>query len=471
MLVARRQLLRRALALSDAANLAASFAGAYFVAGFLFGRNFVSFAGYAWLLALIVPIWLACLRVFGLYNSAAYASRYGLLNRLMRVQFTAGLVLLSLMYLTRSENISRLLLQTFLAVSFIFLAAQKFALRAYLNNARGRTSAQRSKVLLVSVPAAAERYLRLARMQAWVMADVVGMLTPSAPNGRAAGPAVPRILGAADDLPMVLDETIVDEVVVVLPLEKPLLERLSQCCSVRGILMRMLVEVPSPAIGVWHAEHFAEGAFLFSLATIPQNTFHLLVKRVVDVCGAAIGLMLFGIAYIWYGMRLQRETGDSALFRQWRVGQNGRRFTLYKFRTMCADAEQLKAELSRHNEMNGPIFKLRDDPRITPTGRKLRRRHLDELPQFWNVLRGEMSLVGTRPPTEDETAVYAEHHRRRLSMKPGLTGLWQLSGNGAVKDFEQVVKLDCEYIDNWSLGLDFKILAKTVAKVMRADGW
>jgi lipopolysaccharide/colanic/teichoic acid biosynthesis glycosyltransferase len=138
---------------------------------------------------------------------------------------------------------------------------------------------------------------------------------------------------------------------------------------------------------------------------------------------------------------------------------------------MYSGSEQCKAELDRHNEMNGPIFKLRNDPRVTHTGRRLRRRHLDELPQFWNVLKGEMSLVGTRPPTENEAVVYSDHHQRRLSIKPGLTGLWQLSGNGAVKDFEEVVKLDCEYIDNWSLWLDFKIVARTIAKVVRGNAW
>jgi lipopolysaccharide/colanic/teichoic acid biosynthesis glycosyltransferase len=189
------------------------------------------------------------------------------------------------------------------------------------------------------------------------------------------------------------------------------------------------------------------------------------------VIGATLGLCACVIAYICYGRRLRRESGASVLFRQERVGWNGRRFTLYKFRTMRADSEQLKAALDARNEMNGPIFKLKDDPRVTPTGRKLRRRHLDELPQFWNVLRGDMSLVGTRPPTDDETAAYLEHHQRRLSIKPGLTGLWQLNGNGAVKDFEDVVKLDCEYIDNWSLWLDAKIVAKTVTKVMRGDAW
>ena len=138
---------------------------------------------------------------------------------------------------------------------------------------------------------------------------------------------------------------------------------------------------------------------------------------------------------------------------------------------MYPDAEERLQELLARNEMNGSIFKMKDDPRVIPIGHVLRRRHLDELPQFWNVLRGEISLVGTRTPTPNEVSQYQPHHHRRLSMKPGLTGLWQLNGNGAVNDFEDVVKLDCEYIDTWSLWLDCKILAKTVVKVVRGEGW
>jgi lipopolysaccharide/colanic/teichoic acid biosynthesis glycosyltransferase len=138
---------------------------------------------------------------------------------------------------------------------------------------------------------------------------------------------------------------------------------------------------------------------------------------------------------------------------------------------MYVDAEERLKELLARNQMKGFIFKIKDDPRVTPTGSVLRRRHLDELPQFWNVLRGEMSLVGTRPPTTNELAQYLPHHRRRLSMKPGITGFWQLQGNGTVDDFESIVKLDCEYIDNWSLWLDCKVLAKTVLKVVRGGGW
>jgi lipopolysaccharide/colanic/teichoic acid biosynthesis glycosyltransferase len=282
---------------------------------------------------------------------------------------------------------------------------------------------------------------------------------------------IPQVLGTVEHLPSLCRARVIDEVVVASTLEPRVLEQLSTWCSVRGITMRMLVEAPSTGVGVWHAEHFGEGVFMLSLATIPQAPFQLALKRVIDVAGSTVGLVLFAIAWLWYGRNLRRETEGSALFRQQRVGQNGRRFTLYKLRTMRVGADLQKAQLAGQNAMNGPIFKLKDDPRITPTGRLLRQRHIDELPQFWNVLKGDMSLVGTRPPTEDEVDIYSEHHHRRLSMKPGITGLWQLNGNGKVSDFEEVVKLDCQYIDHWSLWLDLKILAKTISKVLRADAW
>ena len=472
MLVARRRLLRQVMAVVDVVTLTAAFVAAYVIVGVGFHREFVSFTSYAWLLAPITLIWLACLSAFGLYRSAAYFFRRGVLTRLLQVQMLAGLLLFSMMYLTHSEVISRLLLQTFLGVSLTLLAFQKLAVVSHLKNARECADLQRRKVVLVSDPAIAERYLRITRGRFSLLADVIRVLTPTAVNGHGlAFAALDAPLGTVDDLPALLQSQVVDEVIAVPPLDRPVLERLSRWCSVRGILLRIWLELPCPAVGHWAAEYFGDGAFLVSLAGVPQNPMYLLLKRMVDVLGAAVGIICCGIVYACYGRRLRRESGGSPLFCQQRIGKNGRAFTLYKFRTMCAGAEQQKAAVSIRNEMHGPMFKIRDDPRVTSTGHRLRRRHLDELPQFWNVLRGEMSLVGTRPPTADETAAYDEHHHRRLSMKPGITGLWQLNGNGAIRDFEDVVKLDCEYIDNWSLWLDSKILGWTVAKVLRGDAW
>jgi lipopolysaccharide/colanic/teichoic acid biosynthesis glycosyltransferase len=143
---------------------------------------------------------------------------------------------------------------------------------------------------------------------------------------------------------------------------------------------------------------------------------------------------------------------------------------MYKFRSMYCDAEQKKAELSDQNEMDGLMFKMEDDPRITRVGRFIRRTSLDEFPQFFNVLKGDMSLVGTRPPTVDEFTQYQSYHKRRLSVKPGITGLWQVSGRNDIRDFDEVVKLDLEYIDNWSIALDIKILLKTIGAVFSHTG-
>lgn len=472
MLVARRRLLRQALAVLDAVTLMLGLTFSYVIVGVAFRRQFTSFRLYVWLFVPIIIIWPLCLSAFGLYRSTTYRSRNAVLSRLLEAEFLASLLLFSVMYLTRSEVISRLLLQTFVAVGFMLLAFQKLTLSAYIRNARQRANVQRRKVVLVSDPDNADRCLRLMQARASLSADVIQVLAPTALNGH--GLTFARVgvpLGNVDELPVILQREVVDEVIAIPPLERSVLERISGWCSVRGILLRIWLELPCSAVGHWAVEYFGESTFLVSLVTIPQNAVSLVLKRIVDVVGAAIGMVFCGLVYFCYGRRLRCESGDSPIFSQKRIGKNGRAFTLYKFRTMGTGAEEQKAAVSFCNEMHGPIFKIRNDPRVTSIGHKLRRRYLDELPQFWNVLRGDMSLVGTRPPTTDETAAYGEHHHRRLSMKPGMTGLWQLKGNGAISEFEQVVKLDCEYIDHWSLWLDAKILAKTLSKVLRGDGW
>ena len=164
------------------------------------------------------------------------------------------------------------------------------------------------------------------------------------------------------------------------------------------------------------------------------------------------------------------ESPGPLIFRQKRVGKNGRIFYMYKLRSMYPDAEARKAALMKENEMKGLMFKMENDPRITKVGKIIRKLSIDELPQFWNILRGDMSLVGTRPPTLDEYEQYESHHKRRLSLKPGLTGLWQVSGRNTIDDFEEVVKLDLQYIDNWSIWEDLRIILKTVYVVIARKG-
>lgn len=196
----------------------------------------------------------------------------------------------------------------------------------------------------------------------------------------------------------------------------------------------------------------------------------LLMKRVIDVIGALVGLALTAVVAIFVVPAIKLESPGPAVFRQKRVGKNGRYFYIYKFRSMYQDAEARKAELMEKNEMKGQMFKMTDDPRVTKVGKFIRSTSIDELPQFWNILKGEMSLVGTRPPTVEEFKHYEPRHKRRLSMKPGLTGLWQVSGRSDIEDFEEVVRLDVEYIDNWNLQLDAKILLKTVVVIFKKVG-
>ena len=229
------------------------------------------------------------------------------------------------------------------------------------------------------------------------------------------------------------------------------------------------LDVPTGARGNATMEMFGE-MFMATYTLRTQSTWQLVMKRVMDICGAVVGLILCGIISIFLIPAIKLDSPGPAIFSQIRIGKNGRRFKFYKFRSMYVDAEERKKELMKNNEMDGLMFKMEDDPRITKVGKFIRKTSLDEFPQFWNVLVGDMSLVGTRPPTEDEFNKYNGHYKRRLMMTPGITGLWQVSGRSSITDFDEVVKLDLEYIDNWSLLGDIKILFKTVYSVIKRDG-
>ncbi len=214
------------------------------------------------------------------------------------------------------------------------------------------------------------------------------------------------------------------------------------------------------------------GYMVLTSAVACATTRQLFCKRALDLLGAVVGLILTGIVTIFVGPAIFIMSPGPIFFSQKRVGKNGKIFKMYKFRSMYKDAEERKKELMAQNECkDGRMFKMENDPRIIKgIGHFIRNTSLDELPQFWNVLKGEMSLVGTRPPTLDEWEKYELHHRKRMAIKPGITGMWQVNGRSNIKDFEEVVRLDTEYIDNWSFGLDMRILFKTVGTVLKKDG-
>lgn len=195
----------------------------------------------------------------------------------------------------------------------------------------------------------------------------------------------------------------------------------------------------------------------------------LAVKRCMDIVGSLVGIAIMMVAMIFVVPAIKIESKGPVFFKQKRVGKNGRCFYVYKFRSMYVDAEERKKDLMSQNEMQGLMFKMKDDPRITKVGKFIRKTSIDELPQFINVFKGDMSLVGTRPPTVNEFQQYEGHHKRRLSMKPGITGMWQAYGRQTVKDFEDIVKMDLDYIDHWSIALDIKILCRTVIAVFQGN--
>ena len=208
------------------------------------------------------------------------------------------------------------------------------------------------------------------------------------------------------------------------------------------------------------------------------TALELTAKRLMDIAGGLVGIVLTGIAYLFVAPIIKKESPGPVFFKQPRVGKNGRIFYIYKFRSMYMDAEERKKELMAQNEMQGLMFKMENDPRIIGSekgpgkgiGNFIRKTSIDELPQFWNILKGDMSMVGTRPPTVNEYEQYDLHHKIRLSAKPGLTGMWQTSGRSEITDFEEIVRLDTQYIENWSLLLDIKLILKTIKVVLERKG-
>lgn len=281
------------------------------------------------------------------------------------------------------------------------------------------------------------------------------------PNGE-------RIVLSREKLREFLKHQVIDEALLCLPF------------STRGEVNDFIVRLETMGIETHvavdtydHQEKAIERLGAYRVLTYSPRIFEpteLFVKRAMDVIGGVVGSLITILLGIVIVPAIHLESPGPAIFKQVRIGRNGRRFRIYKFRTMYEDAEKRKQELMKQNEMKGLMFKIKDDPRITKVGKFLRKTSLDEFPQFFNVLKGEMSLVGTRPPTEDEFLQYEEHHKRRLSLKPGITGLWQVSGRNSIYDFEEVVSLDLEYIDKWSVWLDIRLLIQTVYVVLFRRG-
>lgn len=279
-------------------------------------------------------------------------------------------------------------------------------------------------------------------------------------------------LGCMEDLEELIKTHNIDQVYIMQKQTDQLqnTQKYIDLCIAMGVTVRLVVN--------FYKKRRAD-SYVSTVGTYPIITYHTislnaseqLAKRIMDIVGGIIGAVVFSPIMLLTAIAIKLDSPGPVMFNQVRVGQNGRRFKIYKFRSMYIDAEERKKELMAQNEMQGGVmFKMKDDPRVTRVGKIIRKLSIDELPQFFNVIQGSMSLVGTRPPTEDEVEKYERNQWRRISIKPGITGLWQVSGRSNVLDFEDVVEMDVEYIDNWTISQDIKIMFKTVLVLLKHDG-
>jgi exopolysaccharide biosynthesis polyprenyl glycosylphosphotransferase len=434
---------------------------------FLRGRDvlepFGRLENYLWLLLFILPIWLGLLSVLGGYRELRMKSYLSMVWTILWVSVLGLIGFGSLMYLLKLHFVSRAFLVIFLALSFSLLSLGRAVLLFIFHLMLRRGYFVRS-LLIVGTGRRARRFAQVVRAHANWGLKIVGFLDedPRLIGHRVEGIEVLAILA---DLPRILKERVIDEVVFVIPrnwmarMEPWILQ-----CELVGVRATVAMDLFNLRFAKAQPTDL-DGIPLISFDTTPMDQWKLAVKRTLDFLAAAAGLVALLPVFIVIAAAIKLTSPGPVFFRQVRCGLNGRRFKLYKFRSMVRDAEARRAELEHLNEMGGPVFKMARDPRLTLIGRLIRKTSVDELPQLINVVRGEMSLVGPRPPIPSEVAKYEPWQRRRLSMRPGITGYWQVSGRNKVKDFNQWTRLDLEYIDRWSLKLDVEILLKTVPAV------
>lgn len=441
------------------------------------GGEFYPLGSYLGLLPLALVLWAAWLWGSGRYRSHRTVSLPQEVGALLRVGFLASGLFALLVWglrlderLLDSDRLSRAWLLLFSILATSFIVAEKIALRALARWVRQRGWNYRT-VAIVGTGRSAQLLARAIRSRPSWGYRFLGFLEsePEEERPLARHPRPAPILGRAEELPQLVTQTVVDEVLfAVPPRDLARFEHLVLSLQEVGVVTRLALDFLPHAHARVELESL-EGIPLVSFATAPTGAFELALKRIVDFTVAVVVLVLSVPVLLGVALSIRLTSRGSILFRQVRCGLNGRRFVLYKFRTMVEDAEARLEEVAHLNHMNGPVFKARNDPRVTAIGRFLRRFSLDELPQLWNVIRGDMSLVGPRPPIPEEVAQYTPWQRRRLAMKPGLTGLWQISGRNEL-DFDRWMELDLEYIDTWSPWLDFKILLKTIPAVLSGRG-
>lgn len=456
------------LFLLDCVTITVSYVFAYFLRfGNIWGRHGRGIV----LLRLSVLIFSITLIYFTLFPNRDFFVRNKKqeFRSVIIINIILGACVTMVAFLTQdAQDYSRLVYLLFCIVDVAVMFAVHVLYKKYIKDTSSKRIGIRNILVITTEDRAEAICNKIRENNAWNISVnglvIIGPVSQKEING------VP-VVANKDSMMEYIRKCVADEVFIHLPsqLDFSLKQVISELESM-GIIVNLNINVFDMEIP-GHKELEQIGGYYAVSFSPKQHSFKMLfLKRVMDIVGAVVGLCITALVTVFLAPALLIESPGPLFFSQTRIGKNGRRFKIYKFRSMYVDAEERKKELMDQNEMNGLMFKMENDPRVTKVGKFIRRTSIDELPQFWNVLKGEMSLVGTRPPTEDEFLQYAGYHKRRLSATPGLTGVWQVSGRSDTKDFEEIVKMDVEYIDNWSIAKDIKIIFKTVGVVFKGKG-
>lgn len=471
MISERARLVTASYLLSDATTTAAAFVTAHAIragAGDAIPAlgPVYSLDWYLPLLGFIVPIWLLVFHAMGLYGRRASRALRTEVSRLVRALAVAAMLLFLIIFAAKLDYVSRPLIGLFLLLNALMVEGGRSLVRGLV---LGGTP-QRRVIVAGGLSEALRAAAAVDAHRDWGL-EVIGLASDGswtdAPGSNY------RVIGRCEDIaPRVLGGEVVDEVLVAPSLGRiedvKRLEPVFLQLEELGIVTRLVVNFLPRTTSDLSFDDFS-GLPLLTFSTAPRDEVLLFVRRCADAVLAAAFLVLLSPLFVTIAAMVRASSPGPILFRQTRCGLHGRPFTFLKFRSMRVGADAQKAELAAYNEMDGPVFKMTNDPRVTPLGRWLRRTSLDELPQLWNILLGDMSFVGPRPAVVEEVRQYEPWQRRRLSMPPGLTCLWQVSGRNDLS-FEEWMRLDLEYIDNWSLWLDVKIALRTIPAVLLGRG-
>jgi exopolysaccharide biosynthesis polyprenyl glycosylphosphotransferase len=467
MLKQQARLVSRGLRLFDMAMLGIAFPIAYFLREAWQGSprgGLFPISTYWPLLAATFLVWQLASWLSNLYRAYRTLTVLNEVLRLARTFVIVALVMAALQFATNQHELSRAFFALYYALAFVLLVANRAAVRTAARAARRRGYNTRAFAVVGAGEMAEVVVQTIAAHREWGYVFAGYVLE----DGAAAPPGA-KVLGRLDEMGRILDEHVIDEVVFAIPRDRlDAVEGPAVLCEEQGVGVKVLLNFFPNRIAKLTVEE-VDGIPVLAFASGPTDEGALVVKRIFDVVVSALLLALLSPLLLAIALAVKLDSRGPVFFKQRRIGQNGREFWLYKFRSMLEDAEVRRAALEHRNEMDGPAFKMADDPRVTRVGRFLRKTSLDEVPQFWNVLKGEMSVVGPRPPLPAEVKRYKRWQRRRLSVRPGITCWWQVSGRSEL-DFAQWMELDLRYIDNWSLWGDLEIVLRTIPAVLLGRG-